>query len=80
MDKKEFGERILYYLKIKSINQKDFAKLCDLNETTLSRYISGEREPKASVIMKMASILSITTDELLGMEQYLIKKYISEIN
>ena len=48
MDKKEFGERILYYLKIKSINQKDFAKLCELNETTLSRYIRGEREPKAS--------------------------------
>ena len=73
------GPKIEYYLSLKKISHKDFAKLCGINEATLSRYISGEREPRYSVVMKMAYVLGISMDEITSMDDYLIKKYVDEI-
>lgn len=74
------GHQILNYLKVKGISQRDFAKLCNINETTLSKYISGERKPKSDTIMVIAYRLGISTDELLGMNEYYKKAFMEEIS
>ncbi|MGL5314903.1 MAG: N-acetylmuramoyl-L-alanine amidase [Peptostreptococcaceae bacterium] len=46
-----------------------FVNLCEkaeINEATLSRYENGLREPKAATLSKLAEILEVSTDYLLG--------------
>ena len=63
---KEFGFRLEKLLKTNNISQKELADCLELNEATISRYISGEREPKPEVIANIATILHTTSDYLLG--------------
>ena len=73
------GERILYYLDIKQMNQKEFAKLCNVTESTMTRYIKGEREPKCTTLMNMAYVLGVSLDDLTNYNNYLIQKYTKEL-
>jgi transcriptional regulator with XRE-family HTH domain len=40
-----------------------------VTETVISRYISGDREPKPEVLANIATALQVTSDYLLGTEQ-----------
>ncbi|MCT7671628.1 MAG: helix-turn-helix domain-containing protein [Lactobacillus iners] len=66
---KEIGGRISIELKKKNISQKQLAERINLSETVVSRYISGEREPKANVLANIATALNTTSDYLLGIEE-----------
>lgn len=74
------GKRLLYYLNIKGITQKEFADSCHINETTMSRYISGEREPKIKTVMNMAYNIGVSVDDLVDMDTFLTKKYTQEMS
>lgn len=65
---KEFGNRLVELLKYNNISQKELAECLELTEATISRYISGEREPKLEMVANMATILHTTTDYLLGVK------------
>lgn len=65
----DLGKRITDLLNEKGMTQKDFANYVGITEASLSRYISGEREPKGEVIANMATALHTTSDYLLGVEQ-----------
>lgn len=49
-------------------NRKSFADACGITEVSLSRYLSGDRVPKAPVIIAMANALGVSADYLLGLE------------
>lgn len=55
---------ITYFLEQKCMSQRDFARALGTTEVSVSRYIKGEREPKATVCIKMAKILGCTAEEL----------------
>ena len=78
MDDKYIGRQILHYLNLRGLTQREFARLCDINETTLSKYISGERKPKYDTVMVMAYNLHISSDELIGMNEYYKKRLLQE--
>ena len=65
----ELGKRIADLLKRKGIQQKELAERIGLTEATISRYISGERDPKPEVLANIATALHTTSDFLLGIEQ-----------
>lgn len=65
---KEFGERLQRLLKKRNITQKELSERIDSTEATISRYISGAREPKAEVLADIAKVLNTTSDYLLGIE------------
>ena len=65
----ELGKRITDLLNEHGMTQKKFAEHVGITEARLSRYISGEREPKGEVIANMATALHTTSDYLLGVEQ-----------
>ncbi len=66
---KAFGERLLSLLQKQGITQRELAERINSTEATLSRYVSGDREPKAEVLANIATALHTTSDFLLGIEK-----------
>lgn len=48
------------------MTQKDAAEAIGVAKSTYSLYESGKREPNLTTIRKLADLLSVTADELLG--------------
>lgn len=48
-----------------NLSQKQFADKIGITYSALSRYLSNEREPKLCVIIKIAKVFGITTDNIL---------------
>ncbi len=65
---KELGGRITEMLEKRNMKQRDLAKRINITEAQLSRYISGDREPKPATLANMATALQTTSDYLLGIE------------
>lgn len=65
---KELGKRISKLLIQHNIQQKEMAERIGITESQLSRYISGDREPKPEILANMATALRTTSDFLLGIE------------
>lgn len=66
---KTFGERLSSQLQKQGMTQKELAERINATEATLSRYVSGDREPKADVLANIATALHTTSDYLLGIEK-----------
>lgn len=66
MDTADLGKRIQELLDQKGITRKEFSKLTGLTEAAISRYINGQREPKAITLSVIANSLDVSLDELLG--------------
>lgn len=47
------------------ISQRDLARLLDVTEVAVSRYMSRERNPKTGTIKKMAEILGVAPEDIL---------------
>ncbi len=64
------GDRFNENLKIarerKGLSQKDIAESIGVAKSTYSLYESGNREPNVQTIKKIADILNVSADELLG--------------
>lgn len=67
--KNAMGTRILELLKERDMTQRELANRVNISEVQLSRYISGDRDPKPNVIANMATALHTTSDYLLGIEE-----------
>ena len=66
---KLFGERFLLSLQRQAMTQKELAERLNTTEASLSRYVSGDRDPKAEMVANMATALHTTSDYLLGIEK-----------
>jgi transcriptional regulator with XRE-family HTH domain len=62
----QINERILLLLEKNKLTQKELSIQVGVTEAAMSRYISGDREPKLNVVSNMATVLQTTTDYLLG--------------
>ena len=60
------GARTLPLMKKKGMTQRELANQIGVTETSISRYISGARMPKANIVVYMANALNTTTDYILG--------------
>jgi transcriptional regulator with XRE-family HTH domain len=60
----KMGERIATLLKEMNISQKDLAMMIGVTESSLTRYIKNEREPKIEVLANLATALNTTVDYL----------------
>lgn len=66
MDKIKIGARIKYFRELNNISQSDLARSIDVDRTTLSHYESGFRLPNIFVLWKIADVMGISIDELVG--------------
>ena len=62
------GDRIARLMKAKNLSQKEFAQAIESTEASVSRYLSNAREPGAKVLGKIANVLGVTVDEIVGKE------------
>lgn len=71
-----FQENLKYYREKAGYKQaKDFAKVLDIPYSTYIGYEVRNREPKYQTLCKIADLLNVSTDELLGAKE---KKYITK--
>lgn len=62
------GVRIAETLQKQKMTQKELAARIGVTEGVISRYISGDREPKPEMLANIATALHTTSDFLLGIE------------
>lgn len=62
------GKKLKQILEDRKVTQRDLAIKINVNEVSISRYISGERSPKWSVIEDMAEVLNVDTRDLMDTE------------
>ena len=67
MSKCEFNsiaDNINLFMELKGYSQKQLACFVGITESAMSRYLKGNREPKISVIKRIAEVLDIPIDRL----------------
>lgn len=60
------GERISELRKDRNIKQKDISKVLNVAISTVSNYETGSHEPDLTNLCKLADMLDVSTDYLLG--------------
>ena len=65
---KDLGKRVAEMLEKRNMAQKELADRIGISEGVISRYISGDRDPKPEMIANLATALHTTSDYLLGIE------------
>ncbi|NBI68721.1 XRE family transcriptional regulator [Pseudoflavonifractor sp. 60] len=62
----KLSERLYSLRKERKLIQENTAKELGISLKTYCRYEAGEREPNASVLVRMADFYGVTADYLLG--------------
>lgn len=65
-----FGERVKKELKDQGKMQKELCNFLNVKKSTLSEWLNGNNEPSIKYIVQIAIFLDVTTDYLLGLENY----------
>ena len=60
-----FKDKIKELMSVKGISQRDLANAIQINESAMSRYISGERTPRIDILAKLARYFDVSIDELI---------------
>lgn len=60
------GERVSTLMRHEKLTQKELAIMAGVTESTLSRYINNERQPKAEILANIATALNTTSDYLVN--------------
>lgn len=67
MSEQEFFIKRLYsLLEETNTTQRELAEKVNVTEVTISRYLSGERNPRIEIINKIAKYFKVSVDYLLG--------------
>ncbi len=62
----DFGKNLKRIRKNKGYTQKELAEHLHFGYSAISNYESGRNEPSLDILMELADILGVTTDELIG--------------
>ena len=63
------ADRLSEMLIKRGMTQKEFAEKVGVTQATMSRYISGNRIPRATVVTEMAQILGVSLGYLMGEDE-----------
>lgn len=72
------GENIKKYRKALNISQKDLAKKLNMPISTLANYENNHREPNIETLNKIAVVLGVTINDLVGSKKTLTQQLIEE--
>lgn len=62
-EKKEFAYRLRSFMGRREITQERLAKMTDLTQAMISRYVRGEAVPSAIILRKIAKALNCSMDD-----------------
>lgn len=69
MHKRELGCKIATLLKENGMSQRELAQRVGATESAVSKYVNGEREPRANVLANIATALNTSVEYLLGKQE-----------
>ncbi len=72
--KKQFGAHLKKLRLQKKLSLLEADYISDLNESNISKYENGHREPRLSTIIKLAKMLKVHPKELLNYDFDFLKK------
>ena len=61
-----FQQKLKQLMKARQLNQTDLAKLSNIPQTTISKWLTKESTPKITTIEPLAKALNISVSELVG--------------
>lgn len=64
----DFAQNLKKFRKQKKYSQMELARELNYGYTAIANYESGRNEPSFDDLIKLAKILEVTIDELIGME------------
>ena len=67
----EFGQRLRDLRKQKDLTQKQLGKLIGVQDSVISFYELGDRMPSPEVIVKLATVLHVSADYLMGLDKHM---------
>lgn len=67
----EFPKRLRKLRERKRMNQKVLGECCGVSKNTVARWERGEREPTMCSLIKIADFFEVSTDYLLGRQNFL---------
>lgn len=77
---KSVGDRIQEQLEKSNLTQKELAEKVNVQEATISRYVNNERQPRSDILSRIAYVLNVTSDHLLGRPDEMNISYTDKIN
>ena len=62
-----YADRVKGILKAQRMQQKELAEKIGVTQSTMCRYLQGNRIPNAKIVAKTAQALNVSSDYLLGL-------------
>lgn len=72
--KKQFGTNLKKIRESKNLSLLEADYSSDMNESNISKYENGKREPRLSTIIKLAKVLKVHPKELLNFDVDYLKE------
>lgn len=60
------GNKLAALLKERGMSQKELAEAACLTPASVSRYVNGEREPRALTVVALADVLGVKPSDIIG--------------
>ena len=70
---RKFAEKVRKHMAYNGYSQRDLARLAKIPENTISRYLSGERIPRADQCINIAKALNCSVMELIQFGEMVTK-------
>lgn len=67
MDNTTFSNNLRLLIESHGLTVQDFSIECKIPHATLSRYLSGDREPKLSYVYRICQYFNVSVDWILGL-------------
>ena len=61
-----FAERLRMLMDMKGLTNSDLARICQINRSNITRYLSGKYEAKQDVLFRISSSLHVSEAWLMG--------------
>ena len=65
----KWNEKVKSLMKKKNINQKELSALSGITESSISRYLSGDKSPRMDIVVNIAKALDVSVDFFLDDDQ-----------
>lgn len=66
----EFGKRLRALRKEKKLTQKQLGKMIGVQDSVISFYELGDRMPSPEILVRLATVLHVSTDYLMGLDKH----------
>ena len=65
----DFAANLRRIMENRGMTQSELGRAVGISQGNVSMYVTGRREPRATFVLRIATALGVTTDELLGVKR-----------